>query len=232
METIDHIRSLPALAPDAIHIWGVHVPGTLDQLDAFAAVLTDREREKAARFRRLADRQSSIAARGALRILLSGYTGLPARDIQFSYSDNGKPSIAGANAAFNVSHSGDWVVLAMGCERAIGVDIERIKPELEIDPIAGRYFSADEQDYLEASDDRHAAFFRVWVRKEAYVKACGSTLFTELKRVSVPVEDGAEKDGWFFHGLEAGSQYAAAVVTDKPLGRMPCYDFGGLKWQN
>jgi len=75
-------------------------------------------------------------------------------------------------------------------------------------------------------------FFQLWARKEAYVKACGSTLFTELKRVSVPIEDGIEKDGWFFHYLEAGSKYAGAVVTDQPLATMPCYDFGGLKWEN
>jgi phosphopantetheinyl transferase len=66
----------------------------------------------------------------------------------------------------------------------------------------------------------------LWARKEAYVKACGSTLFSELKRMSVPIEASAEKDGWFFHRLEAGSKYAAAVVSNKPVAQLPCYNFG------
>ncbi len=232
MEIIDHIRNLPELAPDSVHIWGVHVPKMLERLDGLESVLSAGERGKADRFRREADRHSSIAARGALRVLLSGYTGIPAAGIEFSYSENGKPSVDDPGVEFNVSHSVEWIVLAFGCDRAIGVDIEHIKREMDVSAIAGRYYSTEEQAIIETAGDPHAAFFKLWARKEAYVKACGSTLFSELKRMSVPIEDGAEKDGWFFHDLEAGSKYASAVVTDKPLGSMPCYDFGGLKWES
>jgi hypothetical protein len=44
--------------------------------------------------------------------------------------------------------------------------------------------------------------------------------------MSVPIEDVAEKDGWFFHRLEVDSQYAAAVVSDQPIEQLPCYNFG------
>jgi len=232
METIEHIRNLPQLSDDAIHIWGIHVPDMLDRLGALSAVLTDGEKEKALRFHRESDRQSSIASRGALRILLAGYAGWATDKIRFTYSGNGKPYIDGSNVTFNVSHSGDWVVWAIGFDRAVGVDIEKVKREMDVGPISSRYFSQEEQAFLNTAEDIHAAFFQLWVRKEAYIKACGSTLFAELKGLSVPIGDGAEKDGWFYHDLEAGSKYAAAVVTDKPLGRIPCYDFGGLKWQN
>ncbi len=232
METIEDIRMLPTLAADSIHIWGVHVPAVLDRLDRLGGLLTEREMEKARRFRRESDRHSSIASRGALRALLAGYTGLAAEGIKFTYSDNGKPFIDGRDIAFNVSHSGEWVVLAIGCGRAIGVDIEKIKRSMDIRSVASRYFSAEEQIYVERCKDPSEAFFRIWVRKEAYIKACGSTLFSELKTASVPVTDGAELSGWYYYDLEAGSEYAAAVVTDGPMRSMPCYDFGGLKWES
>jgi phosphopantetheinyl transferase len=78
-------------------------------------------------------------------------------------------------------------------------------------------------------------FFQLWARKEAYVKARGSGLFQELSGFSVPVDNGnlpevGEKDGWIFQRLEAGSKYAAAMVTDKESDSVPCYDFGGLEW--
>ncbi len=232
MEVIKNIHSLLPLATDSIHIWGVHVPDMLSQMETLQGLLSDRECEKADRFQRDADRQSSIVARGALRVLLAGYAGMAASEIKFDYSENGKPHVAGSEVDFNVSHSGAWVVLAFGRDRSIGVDIEQIKREMDVTAIAERYYSPQEVEWVKKSHDPHAVFFKLWARKEAYVKACGSTLFTELKRVSVPLEDNVEKDGWIYHYLESGSKYAAAVVTDKPLGSMPCYDFGGLKWQS
>lgn len=237
METITDIRLLPGLDLDTIHIWGVHVPDVLNQLDALLAVLCQAEQEKAARFHRDADRQSSIAARGALRVLLSGYTGIPAVDIEFQYSETGKPHVAGLDVDFNVSHSGDWAVLAFGRDRQIGVDVEKIKWEMDVMPVASRYFLPEETALIERAADGHTTFFQLWAHKEAYVKACGSGLFRELGSFSVPMvgnqlPDLGKKDGWIFHRLEAGSKYAAAVVTDKALASVPCYDFGGLKWQN
>ncbi len=233
METIADIRKLPELGEDAIHIWGVHVPDVLDRLDALHAVLSAVEKEKAARFHRDADRQSSIAARGALRVLLSGYTGISAAELEFDYSENGKPHVADSDVDFNVSHSADWVVLAFGRNRNIGVDVEKIKWEMDVESIASRYFAPEEIDLIENAEDRHSIFFQLWARKEAYVKACGSALFRELGSFSVPLAEGGlpetgTKGGWIFQRLEAGSKYAAAVVTDKELSSIPCYDFSGL----
>jgi len=249
METIADIRQLPDLGEETVHIWGVHVPNVLDRLEALYGLLSKKEREKAARFHREPDRQSSIVARGALRVLLSCYTGTPAIEIGFEYSRNGKPHLEPYGAgfqpaqgrqgcpphdeiAFNVSHSADWVVLAFGRNRNIGVDVERIKREMDVLSIASRYFAPEETARIENTEDRHALFFQLWAHKEAYVKACGSTLFTELGDFPAPVEERGEKAGWIFHRLEVGSEYAAAVVTDKKLASVPCYDFGGLKWES
>ena len=249
METIADIRQLPELGTDTIHIWGIHVPDMLERLDALYGLLSADEQAKADRFRRESDRRSSIAARGALRLLLSGYTGIPSSEIEFHYSETGKPALvpqasclpgspsgsrleAGGAVSFSVSHSGDWAVLAIGRDRSIGVDVEKIKRDMDVMHIAARYFMPEERALIEKTADQHATFFQFWARKEAYVKACGSALFRELSSFSVPLDERGEKDGWFFQRLEAGSNYAAAVVTDKELADVPCYDFGGLKWDS
>jgi 4'-phosphopantetheinyl transferase len=237
MESITDIRQLPELGEETIHIWGVHVPDVLDRLDALHSLLCVEEREKAARFFRDSDRQSSIAARGSLRVLLSIYTGTPSAEIGFHYSENGKPHVAGSDVEFNVSHSADWVVLAFGRNRNIGVDIEKIKRRMDVNAIAARYFVPEEIALINNAADSHTMFFQLWAHKEAYVKARGSGLFQELNRFSIPIcagelPDVGEKDGWIFQRLEAGSKYAAAVVTDKATGTIPCYDFGGLQWDS
>ena len=247
METIEHIKNLPMLGNDAIHIWGARVPDLEDQLEDLKALLSTEEAAKADRFLRAPDRASSIVARGALRLLLSGYAGVPAAELRFQYLETGKPYLAVPQAArlpgsaddsrraacgtlsFNVSHSGEWVVLAIGLNRNIGVDVEKIRREMDVMAIASRYFTPEESALIESSEDVHTLFFHHWSRKEAYIKAIGSALFRELSTFTVPNDD-CEKDGWFFQRLEAGSKYAAAVVTDKELASVPCYDFNALKW--
>ena len=247
MEIIPNIEKLPELPADALHVWGVEVPTVRRQLDRLQALLSGDEQQKAARLHREADRQSSVAARGALRVLLAAYSGLHPGELIFGYTAHGKPFLiappaqcrhlaAGGAAgvpprclAFNVSHSGNWVVLAIGRDRRIGVDIEQIRRTTDVMAIASRYFTAAEAERVAAAEDSHELFFRIWARKEAYVKACGSGLFRELSSFAVLLDDG-ERDGWFFRGLDAGSRYAAAVVTDRPLNNCPCYDFSRLQW--
>ena len=229
METVEQLKNLPRLGNDAIHIWGAEVPRFGNRMDELKALLCEEELIKAERFYRPADRASSIVARGALRKLLSGYTGIPATELVFQYSENGKPHVAEVDLDFNVSHSGEWVVLAFGRDRKVGVDVEKIRREMDVMSIASRYFTPEEAALIESAEDRHGLFFHHWARKEAYIKAIGSALFRELSTFFVPNEDG-EKDGWFFQRLEAGSNYAAAVVTDKEIGSVPCFDFCRMEW--
>ena len=117
-------------------------------------------------------------------------------------------------------------MLAFGHNRNIGVDVEKIKREMDVLAIASRYFVPEEIALIESADEKHTVFFQLWARKEAYVKACGSTLFSELGH------DATKKDGWVSQNLEVDPGYAAAVVTDKELASASCYDFGGLQWDN
>ena len=231
METVEDILHLPVLREHSVHIWGLHLPDMVGRMDRLYSILNAEEQAKAGRFYREADRQSSIASRGALRVLLAGYMGLSADEIGFDYSENGKPFIPASDMAFNVSHSGAWFVLAIGRNGRIGVDIEAVRRDMDVSAIAVRYFTPEENELIKNAGDPHPLFFRLWARKEAYVKACGSALFRELSSFGVPPADG-EKDGWFFYDLEAGSRHAAAVVTDQPIRHLPCYDFGALKWGN
>ena len=237
MESISDIRELPRLDGKSIHVWGIHLPGILDRLDVLYNKLCDEEREKADRFFKETDRQASIAARGALRLLLAGYTEMRPAEVGFRYSQNGKPHVAGSDVEFNLSHSDEWVVLAFGRDRRIGVDVEKIRRDLDVRSIAARYFEAEETALMESVSDKHTLFFKLWARKEAYVKARGSTLFRELGSFSVPLSENGlpetgEWGGWIFRQLEAGSQYAAALVTDRTFTAVPCYDFGGMHWES
>jgi 4'-phosphopantetheinyl transferase len=236
MERVSTIEEMPLLMDDEIHVWGAKVSELSDRLGDWSALLSEAERARAGRFRREEDCAMSMVARGSLRLLLAAYTGRDPAGLVLQAEAHGKPFLEGDDSvAFNVSHSGEWVVLAFAKRCRLGVDIERLRSDRDMTGIAERFFSPEEMELVARSGDPQRTFFQVWVRKEALVKAHGQGLSFGLSRFSVPIADGRlpEKgrwNEWSFYGLEAGSRYASAVVTDRSMERVRCFDVGGLQW--
>src|SRR6185312_3642180 len=132
---------------------------------------------RAARFRFDRDRDRFITARGTLRMLLARYLRKQPKDLQFLLGREGKPALvpesAGETLSFNLSHSQDVAVFAFGWHRNIGVDVERVRPDVEYEDIARHHFSAGEIQSLASlpRQKRVEGFFLCWTRKEAYIKA-------------------------------------------------------------
>ncbi|MEG5300305.1 4'-phosphopantetheinyl transferase AcpT [Enterobacter roggenkampii] len=94
------------------------------------------------------------------------------------YGEQGKPAFAeGHPLWFNLSHSGDDIALLMSDEGEVGCDIEVIRPRKNWQALANAVFSMTEHDELEreAPEERLAAFWRIWTRKEAIIKQRGGS---------------------------------------------------------
>jgi len=218
-------------APDDVHVWLVPLRCAAGVVERCDGLLSADERERAERFYFERDRRRYVRARAALRAVLGGYLDSDPRDLAFSYGGHGKPALAGRFAGtltFNVSHSEETALVAVGARGEIGVDIEAVRRLDDRDDLASRMFSAEESSTLRAlhEEQRDLAFFTCWTRKEAYVKAVGDGLalpldgFTvtflhgQLPRLTVHDADGPSK--WVVHSLPAVDGYAAALVTDGP----------------
>jgi len=90
-------------------------------------------------------------------------------DSQLIYGINGKPYLKNSTMYFNISHSDDYVVLAIS-NREIGVDIEKIT-SFE-DRVAFRCFTQQEREWM-VHEGGNEAFFRLWTAKESVMKASG-----------------------------------------------------------
>ncbi len=217
---------MPSLRLDSrdVHVWVVDVEAGA----ARGEVLSAAERSRAERFRFEKDRNRFIVSHAALREILSGYTGRDPASIEFETLAHGKPALVDAPLRFNLSHSAELalVAVAAGCE--LGVDIERIRPQLEMEAIARRFFSERETEaLLEYSEaEREPAFFRCWTRKEAYVKALGGGLTIPLASFEVSLDAGSAElvrggDGrWALHALEVNDSYAAALAVEGEPGEI------------
>ncbi|MEN8175014.1 MAG: 4'-phosphopantetheinyl transferase superfamily protein, partial [Pseudomonadota bacterium] len=120
-------------------------------------------------------------ARLALRRILSGYLKHPAEQIVFHYENNGRPGIAhpAADIDFNLSHTGNRMVLAVSQAFRVGVDIEVVRASPRHAAIARRFLTADDAERIARLDAASVprAFARAWTRFEAARKLSGTGVF-------------------------------------------------------
>jgi 4'-phosphopantetheinyl transferase len=125
-----------------------------------------------------------LAGRALLRHALACHTGRSAASFRIETSPDGKPFCA-RGPALSVSHSGDILVCAVAESGAIGVDVETGAPRA-VAAVAQRYFTADEARWVAA--DPVPRFRRLWVLKEAYLKALGVGLAGGLSSLECRIE--------------------------------------------
>lgn len=166
--------TLPELHDDEVHLWACACSQTAACCREYESVLSTEEKERAARFRVEHARIQFMAGRILLRRLLEAYIATPAAELVFLYGTNGKPHLApwqSSSLQFNLSHSGDLVVIALASKRDVGVDVEYICPLIEAEAIAERFLSG-----LGSKVRAPETFYTEWTRREARAKCTGAGL--------------------------------------------------------
>jgi 4'-phosphopantetheinyl transferase len=233
------------LPDDEVHVWRTTLDMAASNVAVLRQLLSPDERERADRFHFEADRRRGIIGRGYVRLLLGQILNLPPKKLQFRYDEFGKPSLVPKQVPpleFNVSHSGNLILIAITTGRAVGVDVERIRTDLDPDSIAAHFFSANECKILAslAVPLRYQAFFACWTRKEAYLKARGiglslpldqfdvSFLPDEEPRLLATRHDPAEVRQWRLRALDLSSDYAAALAAAGSTWKLKCWNWNPL----
>jgi 4'-phosphopantetheinyl transferase len=214
---------------DEVHVWRVPLDRPESETNTLRAVLSEEERARARRFRFTRHQAHYTVAHGALRMILSRYLAAPASGLRYHTNQYGKPALAdGADLRFNLSHSDDLALVAVTRGREVGVDLERVRPDVDVLDLAASYFSAGEVNTLRslAPELRVQSFFACWTRKEAYIKAIGKGLSQALDRFDVSVEpesdaallrcedDPSEVARWDLRSVRPGPGYIGALAVD------------------
>ena len=228
----NHAPSSIELGVDEAHVWRASLDQDAKVIANLAALLSQDEYQRAARYYRPIDRDRFIAGRGILRRIISAYLAISPAELQFTYNEYGKPALSdGQNDRalnFNLSHSAELALYAVTRGRAVGIDIEYIREDFATLEIAEHFFSKDEVQSLKATPTgrRAEAFFNCWSRKEAYIKAIGMGVSFPLDGFTVSlapndapallkvVGDDGEPGRWQMHDLKAGEGYAASLIVE------------------
>lgn len=158
------------------------------ELNHAEQLLNSDELSRANRFYFNHHKRRFSTARGTLRIILARYLNEPPERLEFSYNAHGKPDVINnQKLQFNISHSGDLALLAVGKRFPMGIDIEYYSAR-PYEGIAKNLFSDSElTDFLKTPNPlKPAVFFHIWAQKEAFIKACGLGLSYPTKEFHVP----------------------------------------------
>jgi 4'-phosphopantetheinyl transferase len=182
-------------------------------------------------------REEFQVSRALLRVLLGRYLRRDPSRLELRMGPQGKPALAGdAPLSFNVSHSFGAALIAVRAGGEVGVDVEQVRPFENDLGLAERFFCPTEWAALRAlGEERREAFFHVWTRKEAYLKAGGLGLSGGLERVEVSVPpddpprvlridgDEAAARRWSLRALLPLPGYVGALAVEGHDYRLRCW---------
>lgn len=236
MIEIDSMWRLPSstfkLPKNDIHVWYASLNQPLASFERLALLLSVDEQARAKRFYFEKDRTRYASGRGILRSILGHYLNVEPQHIQLCYGEYGKPSLEKRYAEtalnFNISHSNDLALYAIARGKSVGIDLEHIREIADMDQVVKKFFAEKEQAtfYNLHPNERREAFFKVWTRKEAYLKAIGVGLSEPLHYVEVSVSPqdqpgllsvvGTSQDAshWSLQDMASPPGYVATLAVE------------------
>ena len=219
---------------DDLHGWQTTLDQPLSRVQELKLLLSREEVERAERLHFERDRTRFLARRGLLRIILGYHLGVDPHTVQFRYAARGKPEVAEISdkgkLSFSMSHSHGLALYVIGWNRNVGIDVEKIRPLHEAEPIARRFFSTSEVTAIQElpESQKMLGFFNCWTRKEAYLKATGDGLSRPLDEIIVSLAPGEraqlmsvagdrkEPSRWSLIDVTPAPGYVAAVCVEAP----------------
>jgi 4'-phosphopantetheinyl transferase len=202
-------------APIAPHLLWIDLDAAAPSLASVTGWLTPDERASACRFATPELRAQALSARIFLRGVLAQALQIAPSAILFEVGRWGKPQVCGG-PQFNLSHSGSLAVVAMHPHLPVGLDVEADAHSVPVSALA-HILSVSEATSMPKTTDE---WLRLWVRKEAVVKAQGKGFCSDPRRFSVGHEEIGiwrkvpETEEVLFDGkLVSGNSVAVALTA-------------------
>ena len=168
------------LSEKAVQVWALYDGEAEATCQALGHVLSKDERQRANSYRQIKHQNSFIYRRCVLRWLIGRYLNCKSESLRFELNPFGKPALLMPDAQgfeFSISQTEGLAVLAFAWHCRVGVDVEKLVSDIDINGVGQVVFSGGEQEAINTSThDASSAFFTIWTRKEALLKAVGMGL--------------------------------------------------------
>jgi 4'-phosphopantetheinyl transferase len=165
------------------------------------------------KYMRWQDRQNHLFSKLLLRKALNNLN-LPIDLLEtFSYSKNGKPYVGGT-VEFSMSHSWPYAVIAVSIVNKIGIDIEKVQQNIDLNNFID-IFTKKEIQAINQSKDVGEIFFKIWTRKESFLKAIGTGFLIAPKQFAC-LDKVINHDGkkWSIYDIKFQNDIAISLATE------------------
>jgi 4'-phosphopantetheinyl transferase len=195
-------------------------------------ILSSEERSFLQRIRNETLQKQHIKVRAGVRLILAAYLKQSCDKINIAKTVHGKPYLPDyPEIQFNISHSGNLLLVAISPIGSVGIDIEQLKPRLrDFSGLVAKCFAPSEITYWNAlpESEKAAEFYQFWTRKEAFVKAVGRGLAIGLEQcvivsgkqpyfLSIPENYGFSSDWRLFDLTLTADLYGAIVLENSKI---------------
>lgn len=196
----------------------------------WSTLLHPDEIERGWRYHRRDDRLRSLYTRSLLRILTGRYINQNPLAIRLIKGLSNKPELSdNLGWHVNATHSGNWILLAIG-RYSVGIDVEEVKPDFTFTDVIPISFSTQERQYIEAHGNATVHFYELWTRKEAFVKAMGSGIDETFAQVpsligfhKLETTKLAAAGEWTIDSFYVAEGYPAAIAYNGSPGHLQFY---------
>jgi 4'-phosphopantetheinyl transferase len=236
-------------AGNRVHVWRIPLELHAARGGEFSDLLTPLEQARAARFVREEDRRRFQIGRAATRRILGRYLGVPPAQVGIDADRRGKPQLDATSVPperhvhFNISHSGDWILIALAHAFPVGIDIESVRAAGTTEDLLEYLMSDGERQSLDTlpKDKRPAAFLQCWTSKEAFLKGVGVGLSAALRSIEVAIDPDQPAQviaappelspgDWRLHRLDFAAPYAGMLAVATNWAEI--VDIGVESWRN
>jgi 4'-phosphopantetheinyl transferase len=225
------------LNTDTVELWHGTIVAGDEHYQRYRRVLDEAEQAHAGRIKNELLQKRYVNIHGQLRNVLARILNESPEKIRIKKAVHGKPYLAdNSELAFNLSYSVNTIVIAVGWNCQLGIDIEVCKQRANFSALVDKCFAKEEAAYwnILPEDTKKREFYRFWTRKEAFVKAAGQGIALGLNRcvvnpenptefLRVPAECGQAK-AWHVCDINLRGDVSSALVVDKVIAGVKLMD--------
>jgi 4'-phosphopantetheinyl transferase len=225
---------------EIIKIWHGNIIAGDAHYQAYWHAMDEAEQAHAGKIKNVLLHKRFVEVHGRLRNVLATTLNQSPEKIRIKKAEHGKPYLVDyPELAFNLSHSADSLMIAVGWNCQLGVDIEICKPRINLTGLVDKCFAEEEAAYWNKlpEDRKKTEFYRFWTRKEAFVKATGRGIGLGLNICVINPENPTEflrvpdnygqASTWHVRDIDLGEGSCSALAADKKFSVIRLLDFEG-----
>ncbi|MDI1323388.1 MAG: 4'-phosphopantetheinyl transferase superfamily protein [Algoriphagus sp.] len=213
-------------------MWRIYIPDHIESVETEFNLLHKDEQLKSEFFLKEEDRIRFILSKIYLKKLLSNYLKVEPSQLEFKYSEQNKPILINYPMInFNLSHSGQYIIIGFANKWSVGVDIELMNTHIDLYNLINNCMSSPEVSVILNSEMPRQMFYKYWTRKEALLKGIGIGLTDRLKDINcndglnlVPIEFSGFASPWKVWSFEMDNSYSVSIALDSAIRVMRFYE--------